>query len=451
MPFCEYVSKMPEKTTILKGFSKLSSEEKLLVAAGHCTDPAAAESDLRSFHHQDHDIQKILSGISENTITNYPLPYNVAPNFLINGQMYMVPMVIEESSVVAAASSAARFWAERGGFQAKAGKLIKKGQLHFLYAGDVEKLKGAMPVIVKHLKESTRTLTRNMENRGGGIASIELKDQQSIIDNYFQLDVRFDTRDAMGANFINSVLEEYAAALNAFLYKTKGFDERDFEPLMAILSNYNDECLIEVSVSCKVDALEVATAAMPAGDFLRRFVMAVNIAESDVYRATTHNKGIMNGVDAVILATGNDFRAIEAGAHAWAARSGQYRSLSKARVDGKQFTFSLEMPMALGTTGGLTHLHPLAARSLEMLGKPDARKLMMIAGAAGLANNFAALRSLVTTGIQTGHMRMHLSNIILKIKASSEEAKRIKKHFANKKVSYQAVVSYLEKLRKHAT
>lgn len=451
MLFCAYESKMSEKIKILKGFSKKSPEEKLLLAAGLCADPDAAALELTSFQHQNKDIQQILSGISENTISNYPLPYNIAPNFLINGQLYMVPMVIEESSVVAAASSAARFWAGNGGFRAKTDKPVKKGQLHFLYASDGNKLKGAMPSIVSHLKQSTRTLTQNMEKRGGGVVSVELNDRQNLMDNYFQLDVRFDTRDAMGANFINSVLEEYAVALESFFNQTEGFDERDFEPLMAILTNYNDECLVEVSVSCDVDALGNASGTVSADDFLRRFVMAVNIAESDVYRAATHNKGIMNGVDAVVLATGNDFRAIEAGAHAWAARSGQYRSLSKVTVTGKQFTFSLEMPMALGTTGGLTNLHPLAARSLEILGNPDARTLMMIAGAAGLANNFAALRSLVTTGIQTGHMRMHLSNILLQLKASPGETANVESHFANKKVSYQAVASYLEKLRKHAT
>ena len=432
---------------ILKGFSKLSSEEKRRLAVSSCADPEAAKEELESFIHPDPDIQQILEGISENTVSNYPLPYNVAPNFIVNGKQYMVPMVIEESSVVAAASSAARFWAARGGFHAQVESKTKVGQLHFLFTGDHNRLNAAMTEIEAFLRNYVAPVTRNMERRGGGIRQLQLKERSDILGNYFQLLATFDTIDAMGANFINSCLEEFAEGLNAFFKDTEDFHADDFEPLMAILSNYNDKCLVHVSASCKLEELEEATALLSARDFARRFVMAVRIAESDVYRATTHNKGIMNGVDAVILATGNDFRAIEAAAHAYAARSGQYRSLSTATIENGIFTISLKMPMALGTTGGLTRLHPLASRSLEILENPTASELMRIAGAAGLANNFAAVRSLTTTGIQSGHMRMHLSNIILQLKTTPEETEKIKARFEDKKVSYQAVVSYLEKLR----
>ncbi len=440
-----------EKKKILIGFSKLSAQEKLLLAAERCKDPVSAAEQFKSFQHPDEKTQEILSGISENTISNYPLPYNVAPNFLINGTMFMVPMVTEESSVVAAAASAARFWVEKGGFHAAVAQSKKNGQLHFLYRGEADKLKAAMPDIESFLRDEAKPVTQSMEKRGGGINTISLNDRRHVIDDYFQLHVSFNTMDAMGANFINSCLETFATALKTFFDKTGGFDIKDYEPLMAILSNYNDECLVEVSVSCETDALGHATPELSAEAFVRRFIMALKIAESDVYRATTHNKGIMNGVDAVILATGNDFRAIEAGAHAWASRSGQYRSLSKAEVNGSRFSFSLTMPMALGTIGGLTRLHPLAARSLEILDNPDAEQLMMIAGAAGLANNFAAVRSLTTTGIQAGHMRMHLSNIIMQLNAAKEEVKAIKEYFVDKKVSYQAVAGFLEKLRKRST
>ncbi len=432
---------------ILKGFSRLTSEEKRKLAVATCADPEAAKEELESFMHPDPDIQQILEGISENTISNYPLPYNVAPNFIINGKQYMVPMVTEESSVVAAASSAARFWAARGGFAAQVENKTKVGQLHFLFAGDQNRLKAAMTEIEAFLRNYVAPVTRNMERRGGGIRQIQLKEKSDISGNYFQLHATFDTMDAMGANFINSCLEEFAEGLKAFFEDREGFHANDFEPLMAILSNYNDDCLVHVSASCKLEELEDATALLSARDLARRYLMAVRIAESDVYRATTHNKGIMNGVDAVILATGNDFRAIEAAAHAYAARSGQYSSLSTATIENGMFTISLKMPMALGTTGGLTNLHPLASRSLEILENPTATELMMIAGAAGLANNFAAVRSLTTTGIQSGHMRMHLSNIILQLKATPEETEKIKARFEDKKVSYQAVASYLEELR----
>ncbi len=304
-----------------------------------------------------------------------------------------------------------------------------------------------MPGIEEFLRRYAKPVTQNMEKRGGGILTITLKHRPEVWDHYCQLHVEFDTKDAMGANFINSCLEEFSEGMKSYLRATAGFNENDYEPLMAILSNYNDQCIVHVNVSSPLELLEEATKELSAEDFVRRFIMAVHIAGSDVSRATTHNKGIMNGVDAVILATGNDFRAIEAGAHAYAARSGQYRSLSTATVEDGIFTFSLDMPMALGTTGGLTRLHPMASRSLQILGNPSAEDLMMIAGAAGLANNFAAVKSLTTTGIQAGHMRMHLSNITMQLKATQEETQKIKDHFAGQKVSYQAVAAYLDQLR----
>lgn len=433
---------------IIKGFSKLSSAKKLELISQLFADPENTKSSFESFQHPNNNIQHILSQISENTISNFPLPYNVAPNFLINGKMYMLPMVIEESSVVAAASSAARFWAERGGFRARVVSNIKNGQLHFLYKGDPGKLKNALQELKAYLLEYAKPVTKNMEARGGGIVSIELNDLSAAIPDYFQLDVGFNTQDAMGANFINSCLEEFSSGMHQWLQKIEGFSETDFEPLMAILSNYNDSCIVNISVSCSTDDLTDAARGIDGGEFARRFDLAVRIADIDVHRATTHNKGIMNGVDALILATGNDFRAIEAGAHAWAARSGKYRSLSKVELREKQFSFSLEMPMALGTVGGLTGIHPLAAHSLEMLGKPGAEELMMIAAAAGLANNFAAVRSLTTTGIQAGHMKMHLSNMLLQLKAKPDEIKKATAYFKDKKVSHQAVAAYLAELRK---
>lgn len=410
--------------------------------------PEVARKEFESFLHPDPAIRNIMANISENTISSYPLPFNVAPNFLINDKMYMVPMVIEESSVVAAASSAARFWAERGGFRAKVASNVKNGQLHFLFAGDHQRLKASIPDLIPHLRQYIQPLILNMEKRGGGVMHMELKDFSNIIDNYFQLFVTFNTMDAMGANFINSCLEEMAAGVRQFLLQTTGFNPDDFEPLMAILSNYPDQCLVSVDVSCTIPELEGAAPGMGAAAFARRFALAVQIAEADVYRATTHNKGIMNGVDAVILATGNDFRAIEAGAHAHAARTGQYRSLSEVSLSDGVFAFSLQMPMALGTVGGLTKLHPMAAKSLEILGQPGSEELMMIAAAAGLANHFAAIRSLTTTGIQAGHMRMHLPNILMQLQANDQEARQAREHFTRHQVSHQAVASFLQTLRR---
>lgn len=435
---------------LYKGFSKLSPPEKRRLVLSALEDDIVAEETLLSFQHPDGQIQKVLSEFSENTLSNYVLPYGVAPNFLINGKVYMVPMVIEESSVVAAASSAAAFWAGRGGFTATVEDMEKVGQLHFIYSGDVSALMLAEAGLSAYLRQRAKPLTDNMEKRGGGIVDIRIKDFSAQLANYFQLHVTFNTADAMGANFINTVLEEFAAGLSDYFSETPGFSGDEAEPLMAILSNYTPNCLAKVSVCCDIAALG-NPGGMEAGEFVRRFVQAVRIAEVDVYRATTHNKGIMNGVDAVILATGNDFRAVEAGVHAFAARSGQYRSLSRADASEGQFRFTLEIPLALGTLGGLTSLHPLASLSLKILGRPSAKELMMIAASAGLANNFAAVRSLVTTGIQAGHMRMHLPNLLKLHHASPEEAQRVTDHFAGKKISSRAVEDFLQNLRKKQT
>jgi len=437
--------KVPQQ--LIKGFSKISSSEKLDLISKFFENPEKVKSQFQSFLYPDSKIQAILSQISENTISNFPLPFNVAPNFLVNDKMYVLPMVVEESSVVAAASAAARFWAERGGFRARIINNTKNGQLHFLYKGDTEKLKAAFPELKSFLLDYVKPVTKNMETRGGGIASIDLKDKTTEIPKYFQLDVGFQTQDAMGANFINSCLEELSAGVQEWLSITEGFNPDDFEPLMAILSNYNEGCLVNVSVSCSITDLDSAAKGFGGGEFARRFALAVQIANIDLHRATTHNKGIMNGVDALVLATGNDFRAIEAGAHAWAARSGTYKSLSQVEIENNTFSFVLEMPMALGTVGGLTGIHPLARLSLEMLGNPSAGELVMLAASAGLASNFAAVKSLTTTGIQAGHMKMHLSNILLQLNATPEESGKVKSHFKDKKVTHQAVSGYLNELR----
>jgi hydroxymethylglutaryl-CoA reductase len=186
---------------------------------------------------------------------------------------------------------------------------------------------------------------------------------------------------------------------------------------------------------------------LDAEGFLEKFIRATRIAEIDIHRAATHNKGIFNGIDSVALATGNDFRAIEAGGHAWAARTGKYRSLTHAELKDGIFTYTLELPLSLGTVGGLTRLHPLADLSLELLGNPRAEQLMMIAAAVGLANNFSAIRSLVTKGIQLGHMKMHLLNILNHYQATEQEKEAAVEYFKTHKVSFSAVSSFLADFR----
>jgi hydroxymethylglutaryl-CoA reductase len=223
---------------------------------------------------------------------------------------------------------------------------------------------------------------------------------------------------------------------------------------MSILSNYVPNCIVRAEVSCKVEELAENLHDGKQGkirnplEFAEKFVQAVRIAEIEPFRAVTHNKGIMNGVDSLVLATGNDFRAVEAGVHAYASRNGQYSSLSHAKIEDGLFTFWMEIPLALGTVGGLTSLHPLVKMALEILGKPSAQELMQIAAVTGLAQNFAALRSLTTTGIQEGHMKMHINNILNQFQTTAEERKIIKTHFENNSISHASVVEFIEKLRK---
>lgn len=400
-------------------------------------------------------MQKLFDGISENTLTNFYLPSGVAPNFVINGRTYVVPMVIEESSVVAAAAAGAKFWSDRGGFNAEVISTTKVGHVHFLWRGDSEKLFHFFDTELKEaLLAEVKHLTANMESRGGGLRTLELIDCTELEPEYFQLKATFETMDAMGANFINSVLEAFAECLTEEVKHYKDFSgaEKNAEVVMSILSNYTPECLVKAWVECKVSDLGgFPEANLTAQQFARKFSTAIRIAKHDVYRATTHNKGIFNGIDAVVLATGNDFRAIEACGHAYASKNGQYGSLSDCEIVGDTFRFSITLPLAVGTVGGLTKLHPLAKRSLEMLGNPSAKELMMIIATVGLAQNFSAVKALVTSGIQKGHMKMHLTNILRHFGATDTEIQLATTYFADKTVSFSSVRDFLNNSRNLAT
>ena len=434
----------------VSGFSKLSKEEKInWIAKTYFLDTYNAVATIKQYWNSDQKLQQLHDDFIENTITNFYLPLGIAPNFLINNKYHTIPMAIEESSVVAAAAKAAKYWATRGGFKATVINTEKIGQVHFMYNGDGEKLIKFFNKIKPKFFSDTENLTKNMQKRGGGILEIELRNKTELIPNYYQLHATFETKDSMGANFINSCLEQFSKTLiqQAADYEFFTTDEKSIEVVMSILSNYVPNCLVRAEVSCKVEELADKGISNPA-EFAEKFVRAVQIAKVEPYRAVTHNKGIMNGIDAVVIATGNDFRAVEAGIHAYASKSGQYTSLTNAKIENGIFSFWLEIPLALGTVGGLTSLHPLVKLNLEMLEKPSAPELMQIVAVAGLAQNFAALRSLTTTGIQAGHMKMHLNNILNQFEASDIERIAIKKHFDMHEVSHAAVVNFIEKLRK---
>lgn len=435
-----------KRDRIIKGFSKLLKEDKLKAVSEYIENPGEFIALLKSFWYSDAEKQRQFDEFSENTISNFHIPYGVSPNVMINGKRYVVPMVIEESSVVAAASAAAKFWGDRGGFHAEVVDTQKVGQVHFCYKGKKETLFSFLPEIKKTLRDATRSLTEKMERRGGGIIDIQLVDFTDKLPDYYQLRVTFGTCDSMGANFINSCLETFAHALQDFFLRQNQLpeNERHVEIVMSILSNYTPECRVKVWVECPLYDLDGVDEHLDGKAFAEKFKKAVDIAHIDVYRATTHNKGIYNGIDAVVIATGNDFRATEAAGHSYAARNGQYESLSSVEINGGMFKFTLEVPMALGTVGGLTSLHPLAKESLELLGNPSAPELMMIAATMGLANNYAAVKSLTTKGIQQGHMKMHLANILNQMNATDEEKTAALVHFKDVTVTYAGVEEFLK-------
>lgn len=432
----------------ISGFSKLSKSKKIdWIVDTYFTNKEAAKTVLKQYWNTNEKLQQLHDEFIENTITNYYLPLGVAPNFLINNHLYTIPMAIEESSVVAAASKAAKFWLDRGGFKAEVISTKKIGQVHFMYNGSYEDLKAYFEHIKSQLIANAKPITKNMEKRGGGILDIELVDKTNDIQNYYQLHATFETLDAMGANFINSCLESFADTFKSEASNYDGLKESNIDIVMSILSNYVPECLVRAEVSCPVEQLNEDKTISPQ-DFANKFIQAVQIAQVEPYRAVTHNKGIMNGIDAVVLATGNDFRAVEAGIHAYASRNGKYSSLTHASIENNIFKFWIEIPLALGTVGGLTGLHPLVKLSLEMLNKPSAKELMKIVAVAGLAQNFAALRSLTTTGIQQGHMKMHLMNILNQCNADEIEKMAIIEHFKTNAVTHSAVVEAIENLRR---
>jgi hydroxymethylglutaryl-CoA reductase len=431
----------------ISGFSKLSKVEKInWLIANHFGNNKQAKTVLESYWNEDKKVQQLHDEFIENTISNFYMPFGVAPNFLINERLYALPMTIEESSVVAAASNAAKFWLTRGGFKTTVLSTEKIGHVHFTFKGRKDALSNYFEALKPQLLKSTASLTKNMEKRGGGILDLQLIDCTSKMPHYYQLEVTFETADAMGANFINSCLEQIAVTfetLSKDVSSLKGFLP---EVVMSILSNYVPNCVVRAEVSCAVDDLTLE-GHFTGSEFAEKFIQAVRIAEVEPFRAVTHNKGIMNGVDALVIATGNDFRAVEAGVHAYAAKSGQYASLSHATLENNMFRFWVDLPLALGTVGGLTALHPMVKFALELLGKPSAKDLMQIVAVAGLAQNFAALRSLTTTGIQKGHMKMHLLNILNQLQANPAEKEQLITHFKTNSVSQSAVAEALKNLR----
>lgn len=435
----------PGKLPLISGFSRLSREERINILNDILGRGEELLPWLNKWMHPGGEEQATFQRLSENFITSFHMPFGVVPNMVVNGHHYIVPMVIEESSVIAAASRSAKFWSTRGGFRCEVTGTKRKGQIHFIWSGNVEWLKGIFDHFSVKLLAATEQTTHKMRERGGGITDIRLLDKTDLIHGYFQVDASFETADAMGANFINTCLEEMAEALRTELenYQDKG----SVEIIMSILSNYTPESLVRCTVECDITELAGISGNLPPDAYAYRFALAARMAQVDISRAVTHNKGIYNGVDAVVLATGNDWRATEACGHAHASAGGTYSALTEAEIEDNHFKYTLNLPLALGTVGGLTKTHPLASLALEILGNPGARELMMVAAAAGMANNFSAVTALVTSGIQRGHMKMHLPNILRQLNASPDEENAAIAHFSGKTVSHAAVESFIHQWR----
>ena len=434
-------------SNFVNGFSKKKKLEKIdWIISNHFHNNKKAKDILFNYLNDDKSIQNLHDEFIENTITNFYLPFAVAPNFLINNKYYTVPMAIEESSIVAAASKTAKFWSKLGGFKTEVLSAEKVGQIHFFYNGHFKKIESFFRKIKKDIIKDLKPITSNMEKRGGGISSLELIDMSEKINNYYQIFAKFNTIDSMGANFINSCLEKVTEIFKFYIEEKKFLDggSENINFVMSILSNYTPNCLVRASVNCKVEDLEKNNG-LKDKKFIQNFIYAVRISKVDTFRAVTHNKGIMNGIDSVVIATGNDFRSVEAGIHSYASKDGNYSGLSDAYVKNDLFYFDLTIPLSLGTVGGLTKLHPLVSWAHDLLGNPSANELMQIISAVGLAQNFAALKSLVTTGIQKGHMKMHLLNILNQLGANQRQKIHAVEYFKTKNVSHKNVREFLNK------
>ena len=432
---------MPNK---IIGFSKLSRAEKIDWLKKNILDNShQVKLILDKYLNSNKDIQAIHDSFSENSISNFYLPYSVSPNFLINDKIYTIPLVTEESSVVAALSNAAKFWFDKGGFKTEVKSFTKKGQIHFSFDGDKNILEEFIKINKKEILKSTDIIAKNMKKRGGGISSIKLIDKTGELKNYFQLSVDFNTSDSMGANFINSCLESMSKKIKEL--SDEYFKKNDFgiNIIMSILSNYTPDCIVESYAECDINDL-VDIANIEAKEFAEKMKYAFDIANIDISRAVTHNKGIMNGIDAILIATGNDFRAVEAGIHAYASSNSKYQSLSECSISGNKFRLSLKIPLSVGTVGGITDLHPLVKLSLQILDNPSSKDLMCIIASVGLAQNFAAVKSLITSGIQEGHMKMHLINLLIKNNASEEQIRKAKTYFFNKEINSSSVNQFLK-------
>ena len=417
------------------GFSKKTYHERLeLLKAQALLRPEKQ----RSLEQDEQVSLAVADQLSENVVGTFSLPYSIIPELLVNGQDYTVPYVTEEPSVVAAASYASKIIKRAGGFTAQVHERQMIGQVALYQVDDPELAQEKIASKKAELLELANQAYPSIVKRGGGARDLHVEEIKGETD-FLVVYLHVDTQEAMGANMLNTMLEALKPVLEEL---SQG------QSLMGILSNYATDSL--VTASCRIAFRYLSRQKDQGREIAEKMALASQFAQVDPYRAATHNKGIFNGIDAILIATGNDWRAIEAGAHAFASRDGRYQGLSRWTLDleREELVGEMTLPMPVATKGGSIGLNPRVALSHELLGNPSAKELAQLIVSIGLAQNFAALKALVSTGIQQGHMKLQAKSLALLAGASeSEVAPLVERLIADKTFNLETAQRYLENLR----
>ena len=417
------------------GFSKKSYHERLELLRAQALLSPEKQTSLE----QDEQVSlAVADQLSENVVGTFSLPYSIIPELLVNGQDYTVPYVTEEPSVVAAASYASKIIKRAGGFTAQVHQRQMIGQVALYQVAEPEQAQAKIASKKAELLELANQAYPSIVKRGGGARDLHVEQIKGETD-FLVVYLHIDTQEAMGANMLNTMLEALKPVLEEL---SQG------QSLMGILSNYATDSL--VTASCRIAFRYLSPQRDQGREIAEKIALASQFAQVDPYRAATHNKGIFNGIDAILIATGNDWRAIEAGAHAFASRDGRYQGLSQWTLDmeREELVGEMTLPMPVATKGGSIGLNPRVALSHELLGNPSAKELAQIIVSIGLAQNFAALKALVSTGIQQGHMKLQAKSLALLAGASeSEVAPLVERLIADKTFNLETAQRYLENLR----
>ncbi|HEM3683325.1 TPA: hydroxymethylglutaryl-CoA reductase, degradative [Streptococcus suis] len=414
------------------GFYKKSRQERIDIL--HQNKPLS-ETSLDILHHDTNLPESIAGKMAENHLGTFALPFSVLPELLVDDQVVSVPMVTEEPSVVAAASFGAKIIARSGGFTTTIHNRIMIGQVALFDVPDHSQSSQAILDQKARILEVANQAHPSIVKRGGGARDLTVESKDEFLIVYLQVDVQ----EAMGANILNNMLEAIKDDLEKL---SQG------QVLMGILSNYATKSL--VTAQCRLAISSLATSSAIAQETAQKIALASKLAQVDPYRAATHNKGIFNGIDAVVIATGNDWRAVEAGAHAYASRDGQYKGLSTWSIDGDHLIGSITLPLPIASVGGSIGLNPKVAVAFDLLNQPKARQLASIIASVGLGQNFAALRALVTSGIQAGHMKLHAKSLALLAGAEEQEVDQLAQLLRKEKHSnLETAQKLLATLRQH--